>query len=148
VRYAFKDQKGTTSLKTIIPLGSTGAKSPEEVSETLDRFGIEWHVTEGGTLMIKYWQTVAEDFVTPEHSATIRSSRQSPEQENELDWLGKNLENIRGEYGGQWVAIYNNEIMASTQNLSDLLNQIVELDRPFITYIPSEPVVWTFTYAR
>jgi hypothetical protein len=28
------------------------------------------------------------------------------------------------------------------------MNQISEYDRPLITFIPAEPVVWTFTYAN
>lgn len=65
-----------------------------------------------------------------------------------LDWLSRNLQNIREQYGGQWIAIYNNEIAAAAVSLPDLMTQITELDKPFITFIPTEPVLWTFTYAN
>jgi len=136
------------SQKTIVRLISTsGTKSPKEFLETLDKIGIEWYVTEKGTLMIKYWQIGAEDFVPSEQAAIIRSDRPSPEQGDELDWLSKNLPNARGRYGGQWIAVYNNEIVAAAPDLPDLIRQIGGFDRPLITFIPAEPVVWTFTYA-
>ena len=136
------------SQKTILSLISTsGTKSPEEFLEALDKIGIEWYVTEKGTLMIKYWQIGAEDFVPSEQAAVIRSDRPSPDQGDELDWLSKNLPNVRGRYGGQWVAVYNNEIIAAAHDLPDLIRQIGGFDRPLITFIPAEPVVWTFTYA-
>jgi len=136
------------SQKTILRLiSASGKKSPGESLETLDKIGIEWYVTEEGTLMIKYWQIGAEDFVPSEQAAIIRSDRPSPEQGDELDWLSKNLPNVRGRYGGQWVAVYNNEIVAAAPDLPDLIRQIGGFDRPLITFIPAEPVVWTFTYA-
>lgn len=136
------------SQKTILSLiSASGAKSPQEFLETLDKIGIEWYVTEKGTLMIKYWQIGAEDFVPSEQAAVIRSDRPSPDQGDELDWLSKNLPNVRGRYGGQWVAVYNNEIIAAAPELPDLIRQIGGFDRPLITFIPAEPVVWTFTYA-
>ena len=136
------------SQKTILSLiSASGAKSPQEFLETLDKIGIEWYVTEKGTSMIKYWQIGAEDFVPSEQAAVIRSDRPSPDQGDELDWLSKNLPNVRGRYGGQWVAVYNNEIVVAASDLSDLIRQIGGFDRPLITFIPAEPVVWTFTYA-
>ena len=136
------------SQKTILSLISTsGTKSPEEFLETLDKIGIEWYVTEKGTLMIKYWQIGAEDSVPSEQAAMICSDRPSPEQGDDLDWLSKNLPNVRGRYGGQWVAVYNDEIVAAAPDLPDLMRQIGGFDRPLITFIPAEPVVWTFTYA-
>jgi len=136
------------SQKTIVRLISTsGTKSPKEFLETLDKFGIDWYVTEEGTLMIKYWQIGAEDFVPSEQAAIIRSERPSPEQGDELDWLSKNLPNVRGRYSGQWIAVYNNEIVAAAPDFPDLIRQIGGFDRPLITFIPAEPVVWTFTYA-
>ena len=139
------------SQKTVVTsIFASGAKSPESLEEflsALDKFGIEWFVTEKGTLMIKYWQIGAEDFVSPEQTAIIRSDRPSPEQGDELNWLSKNLQNIRGRYGGLWVAVYNNEIIAAAPDLPDLIRQIGGFDRPLITFIPAEPVVWTFTYA-
>lgn len=130
---------------------STGAKSPEEalnVLKRLDTMGIESFVTETGDSLIRYWTIGAQGFVNPEHAAVIRSKRPSPEGTDKLDWLSKNLTLIRSQYGGQWVAIYGNEMVAAAPNLPDLMNQVTEFDRPLITFIPSEPVVWTFTYAN
>jgi hypothetical protein len=126
---------------------STGAKSPEEALEILDRFGYETYVTKEGDLWVKSWQIGAKDFVPSEQVAVIRSIRTSLERVNELDWLSNNLQNIRGRYSNQWVAVYSNEIIAAASNLPDLMNQIGGFDRPLITFIPAELVVWNFTYA-
>lgn len=136
------------STKNVIRWIPTGDKSPEEVLRTLDEFGIEWYVTEEGALWIKSWQLGAEDYVSHQEAAVIRSGRPSPAQGNELDWLNRNLQEVRERHGGQWVAIYGNEIAAAAPNLPDLMSQITELDRPFITFIPSDPVIWTFTYGN
>jgi hypothetical protein len=142
----------TSDLKTIVASAvSTSAKSPEEalgVLERLDRGGIESFVTETGDLLVRYWTIGAHGFVSPEHAAVIRSKRPSPEHENVLDWLSKNIADIQAQYTGQWIAIYANAVVAANPTLHELLGQIVEIDRPFITFIPREPVVWKFTYAH
>jgi hypothetical protein len=138
-------------LKTVITsVVSSGAKSPEEalnVLGRLDRMGIESFITETGDLFYRYWAIAAQGFVNPEHVAVIRSKRPSPEGIDNLEWLSKNLTLIRNQYGGQWVAIYGNEVVAAAPNLPDLMNQVTEFDRPLVTFIPQEPMVWTFTYA-
>lgn len=144
--YSIKGLEKVEALRNIIVSTSTGAKSPEEVLESLTKFGIDWHVTEEGTLMIRYWQIGAE-FVSPEKAALIRSTRRSPEQSDELDWLSKNLQSIRLKYAGQWIAICSNRIVAAATDLPNLMNQIIQFDRPFITFIPADQIVWTFTYA-
>ena len=136
---------------TVTSATATGAKSPEEALDTLDRLdksGIESFVTEEGDLWIRYWTIAAEDFVSPEHAVIIRSRRPSPEGTDKIDWLSKNLTDIRRRYGGQWVAVYGDAIVAAAPNLVDLMNQITEFDRPLITFIPTAPVLWTFTYAK
>jgi len=141
-----------SDLKTIVTsVVSTGAKSPEEalgILERLDRVGIESFVTETGDLPIRYWTIGAQDFVNPEHAAVIRSKRPSPEHENVLDWLSKNLADIQPRYAGQWIAIYASAVVAANPSLHELLGEIVGIDRPFITFIPKEPIVWKFTYAH
>jgi hypothetical protein len=128
MKYSTKAYEGIEGVKTTtITSVGTRAKSPEEVLETLDRLGYESYVTQEG--------------------AVIRSNRPSLERVDELDWLSKNLQNIRGRYSDQWVAVYSNELIAAASNLPDLMNQIGGFDRPLITFIPAEPVVWTFTYA-
>ncbi|HZX13202.1 MAG TPA: DUF5678 domain-containing protein [Thermodesulfobacteriota bacterium] len=134
-------------FKSVIESMSIEAQSPTELLSALDRIGIESYVTEEGHLMIRYWQIGAEDFVPPEQASIIRTSRHLPDQGDNMDWLSKNLQTIRQEYGGKWVAVYNERIVASSSTLPDLMNQIEEYDRPLITLIPAEPVIWTFTYA-
>lgn len=136
--------QGLESIITPIP---TGAKSTEQILKALDKFRVEWYVTEEGALMIKYWQVAADDFVPREKAAIIRATRPSPEESDELDWLSKNLENIRQVYGGQWVAVHGNKIVAAAASLPDLMILITDLERPFITFIPSDSIVWTFAYA-
>lgn len=135
------------ALKDIIASTSTGAKSPQEVLEALTKFDIDWYVTEEGNIMIRYWQIGAEGFVSPEQAAEIRLTRQSPEHNDELDWLSKNLQSIRQNYAGQWVAIYENRIVAASNNLPNLMNQTSQFDKPFITFIPAGQIIWNFTYA-
>lgn len=132
---------------TTIKSAYTGAKSPEEVLKTLDSLGYESYVTKEGDLLVKSWQIGARKFVSPEKVAVIRANRPSLERGDELDWLSKNLQNIRGQYTNQWVAVYSNEIIAAASNLPDLMSQIGGYDRPLITFMPAEPIVWNFTYA-
>jgi hypothetical protein len=134
-------------FKNVIESMSIEAQSPTEFLAALDRIGIESYVTEEGHLMIRYWQIGAEDFVPSEQASIIRTSRPLPDQGDNMDWLSKNLQTIRQEYGGEWVAVYNERIVASSSTLPDLMNQIEEYDRPLITLIPAGPVIWTFTYA-
>jgi hypothetical protein len=136
---------------TVTSVTATYAKSPQEaldILDRLDRLGIESFVTIEGDLRIKHWTIAAEDFVSPEHAVIIRSIKPSPEGIDKIDWLSKNLPDIRTRYAGQWIAVYGNGIVAAAQNLAALTNQIAEYDRPLITFIPTEPVVWTFTYAN
>lgn len=125
----------------------SGAETPERLLTLLDKFGVDWYVSEEGTLLVKYWQISAEDFVPPEKALVIRSNMPAPSQSNNLDWLSKNLENVRAEYGGRWVAIADERVVAAASDLSQLLSQISEYEEPFITFISPEPVIWTFTYA-
>lgn len=134
-------------FKSLFESASIEAKSPTEFLSALDRIGIESNVTEEGHLMIRYWQIGAENYVPPEQASIIRTSRPLPDQGDNMDWLSKNLQTIRQENGGKWVAVYNKRIVASSSTLPDLMNQIEEYDRPLITFIPAEPVIWTFTYA-
>jgi len=147
MRYSIKTFEKFEGLRDIIASTTTSAKSPQEFLEALTRFDIDWHVSEEGALMIKYWQIAAEGFVSPEQAGIIRSTKQSPDQSDELDWLSKNLDSVRQDYANQWVAICGNRIVAAATDLPDLMSQIIEFDKPFITFISSDQVVWNFTYA-
>lgn len=134
-------------FKSFFESVSLGAQSPAEFLSALDRAGIESNVTEEGHLMIRCWQIAAENFFPSEQASIIRTSRPLPDQDDSMDWLSKNLQTIRQEYGGKWVAVCNEGIVASSPTLPDLMNQIKGYDRPLITLIPAEPIIWTFTYA-
>ena len=135
-----------SSINNIIASTSNGSKSPEEALDALTKMTVDSYVTREGTLMYRYWQVATTGFVTPEKAAIIRSTRESPEQSDELDWLSENLQSIQQDYAGQWVAIYENRIIASSNDLPSLMNQITQLDKPFITFIPADEIVWNFAY--
>jgi len=132
-------------LRKTIESVSTWDKSPEEILEHLDKIGLKCYVTEKGDLLVKCWQII-EGFVSEEYAAIIRTGRSSPMEGDKMDWLSKNLQTIKEKYAGQWIAIGDNEIVASSPVLPELLTLIGDIDRPLVTFIPAEPIVWTFTY--
>ncbi len=132
-------------LRGTIDVVSTSASSAEEIMAHLDKIGMEPFVTEKGDLVIKCWQII-EGFVSEEHAAVIRANRSSTAEGSEMDWLSENLQSIQEIYAGQWIGIADNEIVASSPTLPELLTLIGDIDKPFVTFIPAEPVVWTFTY--
>lgn len=137
--------KQAKSALCIVTSVSTGSTSSGEVA--LKRLWGDTHDTAKGVLMFRCWQIAAENFVSPEQVVVVRIGQPSPEQGDKIEWLSNNLQDICREYGGQWVAVYSNEIVASALNLSDLMSHITKFDKPLVTFIPSEPVVWNFTYA-
>lgn len=114
----------------------------------LEEADVESYLTEEGDLWVRYWQIGGRGFADRGEAAVIRQSRSVPGRANELDWLSRNLDSVREQYDGQWIAISGNEVSVSASSLSELMNQITELDQPFITFISPEPVVWSFTYAN
>lgn len=145
--YSINSLEEVEVLKKYIKSTRTSAKSPQEAIESLTNAGIDCFVTEERTLMVKIWQVGAEDFASPEQVAIIRAKQQSPEQSDELDWLSKNLQSICQDYANQWIAINGNVIVATASDLPNLMSQITQFDKPFITFIPSDQIVWTFAYA-
>jgi len=133
------------NLRKAIESVSTGAKSPEEVLEYLDKIGIENYVTAKRDLAVKVWQ-FHEGFVDEGYAAVIRANRSSPKEGDKMDWLSKNLQSIQEIYAGQWIGVGDNEIIASAPTLPDLLALIGDTSKPLVTFIPAEPIVWTFTY--
>jgi hypothetical protein len=133
------------NLRKSIDSVTTGANSPKGILEHLDKIGMECYVTEKGGLAVKYWQ-IFPGFVSEEHAAVIRANRSSQAEGSRMDWLSENLQSIQERYAGQWIAIGNNEIVASAPTLPELLTLIDDIDKPFITFIPTEPPIWTFTY--
>ena len=136
------DDNVNNTIKSV----STGSMSPEGAIESLRSMGVECYVTTEGNLCMRYWQ-IQENFVSREQAAAIRIGQPIPDQVDSLEWLSNNLQNIQRTHAGQWIAIYRNEIVASSVNPSEIMNQITEYDKPLVTFIPAEPVVWNFTYA-
>lgn len=138
-------------LNEFISSASTQGATGDEVLDYLDKMKIDWYVSEEGSLVLRYWQIGADTFVPPEKAAIIRSTKSSLEQVDNLDWLNKNLDKIRESHSGKWIAIHKNAIVASGPNMPGVLSQLGQLagiDKPLITYIPEEPILWTFAYAN
>ncbi len=134
--------------KKIVSSLTTSGNSPEGLLSTLDSYGIDWHVSEEGNLFIRYWQIGAEDFVPPEKAAEIRANIEPNHEHKELDWLSSNLQRLHIQYPDRWVAISDNEVIEVANTLDELIQRLSGGDRPFITFIPSEPLVWDFAYGN
>ena len=61
-----------------------------------------------------------------------------------LDWLGIHLSELQSKYAGQWIAIDRQTVVASAQELADLLTSLGNKTgiAPFITQISSEEPSW------
>ncbi len=131
-------------VRTVVTAGGR----PEDIRRQLDSLGIEWHITESGDLWIRSWQVVAEDFVPREQVAQIQRSHTPPTQASDLEWVSRNLPELETRYAGQWIAVDRGKVVAAATDLPALLRRIAELgvEGPFITQIPSEPVIWTTAY--
>ena len=136
--------------KEIVESLVTSSLAPEEILSRLDSYGIEWYLTEKGDLMIKYWQVGAQDFAPVEHIGRIREGQTVPREANMLEWLSDHLRDLQINYAGQWIAVVHNQVLAASNDLPDLLQQIRSsgIEHPFITQIPARRVIWTTTYAR
>ena len=140
------DAVGEPISETIVYSLATSGKTPEEIF-ALSPFDIKWHISETGALWMKSWQ-VLEDFVTPEKAMEIRFLEEPEQEHRELDWLSVNLQLLRDQYPDRWVAISNNEVIEAANTLNELIQILPENVSPFITFIPSEPVVWDFAYGN
>ena len=138
------------ATKSIIDSIVASGLPPEQVVARLDSYGIDWYVTEKGDLMIRYWQIGAEDFVPIERVGTIRENQAVPREANPLEWLSSRLSEIKGRYGNRWIAIVDHCVIADADNLPNLLQKIQEtqIQNPFVTFIPGEPVVWNTAYGN
>lgn len=126
----------------------TSGLSPEERIRQLEEYGIDWYLSDGGDLMIKYWQVGAEGFVSPEHVARIQAGRPRPNEAEALDWVSSRLGELRQQFGGRWIAVVGNAVVSSAATLPQLLQQMQDLgiERPFITEIPAGQVTWNMTF--
>ena len=133
------------TLRKVVDSVPTEAISSKEILSHLDRHGIEWHVSPTGALGIKYWQ-LFPGFVPEEDAAVIRANHPSPPEGDKMDWLSQHIQSIQERYASQWIAVGDNEIVASAPTLSELLNLISDIDKPLVTFISAEPVVWEHIY--
>ncbi len=135
--------------KEIVESVATSKLPPEELVKRLDSYGIDWYLTDAGDLMVRYWQVGVEDFVPREHIARIRQSRIVPREASALEWFSRDLHDLRAKYAGQWIAVVDNQVVAASTNLPDLLQQVRDsgIEHPFITEIPAKPLIWTTAYA-
>jgi hypothetical protein len=64
-------------------------------------------------------------------------------------WLMQHLSELQERFAGQWVAIVENRVALSAATLPELLQRIREasIHRPFITQIPTGPILWDTAYA-
>ena len=147
MKYSIRSHQDIGEVRANLKAMLTSA-NPEETLEMLDKSGLEPFVTEEGGLLVRIWTIAAEDFVPREQAAIIRAKRATPEQSDDLDWLSKNLAVIRGQYAGKWIAVYEGAVIDHAPALPELLDRISKFDRPLITFIPAEPITWTFTYAQ
>lgn len=64
---------------------------------------------------------------------------------SELDWLCKNLKEIRKQYKGCWIAIKDGKIVAFAPDVKELMSLIPkEVDTPFVTNIPEKEPPYKF----
>lgn len=128
---------------------ATSSHPAEEILKQLDLYGIEWYLTGKGNLLIKYWQVGAEDFVPGEYVAKLRENGPVVNEANALEWVSKQLLELKKKYAGKWIAVVDNQVAAASDNLPDLMQQVRQLaiEHPFVTEIPARPLVWTTAYA-
>ena len=137
-----------TAKAMIVESVLTGSRSPEEVLESLNKLDIESYITEKGDLMIKYWQVGAENFVPAERVAEFRARTAEPRGAESLEWVSKHLSELQASYGDKWIAVAEDQVIASADDLSQLVEALDELnvDNPFVTQIPAGPIVWHTLY--
>lgn len=136
--------------KSVIESITTSGLSPDEILSKLDSFDIQWYLSEGGKLYIRYWQLCAEDFVPPEQIGEIRNHQQIPREAAALEWLSNQLSAIKEMYVNRWIAIDNEAVFADAENLPTLLEMInnAGVENPFITFIPPDPIIWNTAYGQ
>lgn len=142
--------RDATSVPTEFPEAEvTGADTPEEVIETLNEYGVSWHLTQGGELWIRGWKVAAEEFIRPEDVPALRAENPREHETDDLDWVSRNLDQLREDYGGEWIAVVDGVVVGANPLLPGLVAQLNEQDvvDPFITQVPAGDVVWETAYA-
>ncbi|MDP2645010.1 MAG: DUF5678 domain-containing protein [Desulfobacterales bacterium] len=137
-----------TTIEKLIESVTISGYPPEKILKQFNTYGIEWHLTEKGDLLIKSWCIGAENFVPVEHVMRLREVGEKHGEANALEWVSKHLSELRREYPGKWIAVVDDQVTAASDSLIALMQQLHDqgIERPFITEIPSRPVVWATTY--
>lgn len=150
MRLARDSQSTEISFKSYIESGITSSSPQEDLLRHIDQLGVEWYLTEEGTLWIKYWQIAADDFAPTEQIAQLRQGGQELSEADAMDWMSKHLPELKERYAGKWIAIVDCQVMADSEDISDLIDQVRtrQIENPFITQIPAEPIVWNTAYAQ
>ena len=136
--------------KSIIESIVTSGLPPDEILSRLDSYGIEWYLTERGSLFLRYWQVGAENLIPPEQIGEIRDNQKIPREAAALEWLSDQLSAIMARYINRWIAIDNERVVADADNLPTLLEKIddASVETPFITFIPGDPIIWNTAYGQ
>ena len=128
----------------------TGSFSPKETLKHLDKMGIDWNITEEGNLWIRYWQIGPENFAPIEQIAELRQGRNVPNEVDAMEWVSRNLSELKDRYRGKWIAVVDGEVVAASADMSELTEQLHDkkIEKSFVTQIPKDPIVWTTAYAN
>ena len=127
----------------------TSGRPRQEILQQLDSIGVEWYVTDQGSLWVRSWQVAAKDFIPIESVAEVRQGHTIPNDADALEWVSANLEHLTREYAGNWIAVSNNSVAAASTTLQELLCLIEaqSIHDPFLTQVPKGPITWNMAYA-
>ena len=128
----------------------TSARSPEEALKHLDKYNVESYITEQGDLMIRCWQIAAERFIPAPQVARFRVRNPNFSGAESLEWVSKHFSYLRETFGGKWIAVVRDEVVASADELPSLMLKIeeIEVEIPFVTQIPDEEITWHTLYGN
>lgn len=149
-RYALESRSTQTLPKSYTDSLTTSGSPQEEFLKHLDRLGIEWHISEEGTLWFRYWQIDAKDFVPVERVAQLRKGEKDFREVDMMDWISRHLPELEKQYAGKWIAVFDCEVIAASTSISEVLEEVraLGIENPFVTQIPAQPTVWTTAYAQ
>lgn len=78
------------------------------------------------------------------------TAEDEPESDADLDWLGENLLELRDRYGGLWVAIDKQQVVATGSTVEEMEAAIDEagVEAPLVTFIAEEEPDWLTAYGQ
>ena len=73
-----------------------------------------------------------------------------PQEAESLEWVAAHLGELQRDHAGQWIAVDQNRVAASAASLGELMSMLeaVRANEPFITQIPTGPIVWKTAYGH